>query len=102
MCVDDRHLLGALYRTRKKWCALWRSVARLNMLIFEWLDGEYVACLINFISPPAFSRLVTAATTGEGEEKTHAGGWCQRKEKSSDAASERERETENRTEGNIE
>ena len=50
---------------------LQRSVVRLNMLIFEWLGGEHVACLINFISPPAFfSQLVTAATTAE-RERTH-------------------------------
>jgi len=41
-----------------------RSVVRLNVLIFEWLDGGHVACLINFISPPVFSRLA-AATTAE-------------------------------------
>jgi hypothetical protein len=33
------------------------------------LDGEHVACLINFISPPTYSQLATAATTAEREKK---------------------------------
>jgi hypothetical protein len=38
------------------------------MLIFEWLDGGHVACLINFIPPPAFLSRLAAATT-EGRKK---------------------------------
>jgi hypothetical protein len=40
------------------------------MLIFEWLGGEYVACLINFISPPAYSRLARQQQQ-EKEKKKH-------------------------------
>jgi hypothetical protein len=66
-----------------------RSVVRLNVLIFEWLDGGHVACLINFISPPAVSRLA-AATTAERKEKNIY----------NDAVSKKKKE-KNRTEQNI-
>ncbi len=41
---------------------------RLNVLIFEWLNGEHALCLISFISPSAFSRLAVAPRA-EREEK---------------------------------